>query len=167
MGKKMSDSANALLLLKLWQNKHNTTEIDFTAASIWADANNLYPKPPISRQKRCEDEMRRAVKRVEHLDKQGRSVRTYGALPLFDGTFSYIEMDRAKPKDAIKILDFDFKGLENHAKKHSMRLASYNDNGLFGAQLPPYDYDLNGVVQDATMSGEYDDSYDGDETDSI
>src|SRR5690242_4427222 len=119
MGVKMSDSANALLLLKLWQNKHNTTEIDFVAASTWADKNNLYPKPPISRQKRCEDEMRRAVKRAEHFDKQGRRVRTYGALPLFDGTFTYLEMDKARPKQAKEILDYDFSVLANHAKSHS------------------------------------------------
>jgi hypothetical protein len=165
MGVRLSDSQTALLLLKLWQNKHNTNEIDYVAASTWADQQNLYHKPPISRQKRCEDEMRRAVKRATHTDPQGRkNVRTYGSLPLFDddGNKTYIQIDMrtAEPSDAKQVLDDDYSGMKNDVRSHNIQRESYNDNNLFGATIEPYDYDFNGIVESMNMDGRYDDSFD-------
>ncbi len=162
MGKKMSDSQNALLLLKYWQNKNQTEEMDYAAASKWADDEGFYTKPPISRQERCEAEMRRAVKRATHTDPQGRkNVKTYGSLPLFDdlGNKSYIQIDMrtAKPEDAKSILDDDFSGMANDARSHHIQRESYNDNNLFGATLDQYDYNLNRFVENA--DAEYDDSF--------
>lgn len=165
MGVKVSDSQTALLLLKLWQNKHNTNEINYFAASSWADEQNLYQKPPISRQKRCEDEMRRAVKRATHTDPQGRkNVKTYGSLPLFDdeGNKTYIQIDMrtAEPEDVKQVLDDEFSGIKNDVRSHNNQRESYNDNNLFAATIAPYDYNLNGVIEEGNGDNGYDDSFD-------
>lgn len=162
----MSDSQNALLILKLWQNKHNTNEMNYAAAAEWAVENNYYPKPPISREQRCEEEMRRAVRRATHTDPQGRKgVKTYGSLPLFDiegnKTYRQIDMRTARPEDAKAVLDDEFLGMENDARSHDIQRASYNDNNHFGATIEPYDYNLNGIVGNTDV--EYDDSYDEDD----
>ncbi len=168
MGARISDSQNALLLLKYWQNKHNTNEMDYFAASTWADRQNLYKKPPISRQKRCEDEMRRAVTRARHVDPQGRkNVKTYGSLPLFDEagnkTYTQIDMRQADAAQAKAILDDEFRGMENDARSHDVQRQSYNDNNLFGASIERYDYNLNEIVDSADVDATYDDSYDEDD----
>jgi hypothetical protein len=167
MGKRMSDSQHALLTLKLWQNKFNTNEIDYDAATKWGIEQKHYNKPPISQQERFIAEMRRAVKRDTYTDPQGRTNKTYGSLPLFDelGNKSYkqIDMRIAEPNDAKAVLDDEFKGIENDVKSHSTRLSSYNDNNLFGATLGDYDYDLNYVAQSITANGAYDDSFDEDD----
>jgi len=168
MGKKMSDAQNVLLTLKMWQNKHNTNEMNYAAASKWAVENNYYPKPPISREERCEADMRRAVKRATHTDPQGRkNVKTYGSLPLFDeeGNKTYIQIDMrtAIPEDAKAILDDDLSGMGNDAKSHFTQWESYNDNNLFGATLEPYDYNLNRFIENADSG--YDDSYNEDDFD--
>lgn len=162
MGRRISDAQHALLTLKLWQNKHNTNEMDYASACKWGIENNFYNKPPISPQERFEAEMRRAVKRATHTDPQGRKhVRTYGSLPLFDdeGNKTYIQIDMrtAEPKDAKAVLDDDYIGIKNDVRSHDVQRLSYNDNNLFGAEIEQYDYNLNGIV--GTDEG-YDDSYD-------
>lgn len=166
MGVKVSDSQNALLLLKYWQNKHKTNEMDYFAASTWADEQNLYNKPPISRQKRCEDEMRRAVRRATHVDPQGRkNVKTYGSMPLFDEagnkTYTQIDIRTAEPQDVKAVLDDEFSGMGNDARSHYTQWESYNDNNLFGATLERYDYNLNSFIENADSG--YDDSYNEDD----
>jgi hypothetical protein len=165
MGKKMSDSQNALLLLKYWQNKNKTEEMNYAAASKWADDEGLYTKPPISRQERCEAEMRRAVRRATHINPQGTSVKTYGSLPLFDdlGNRSYIQIDMrtAKPEDAKAVLDDDFYGMANDVRSHYTQWESYNDNNLFSAFIEPYEYNFNNVV--SNTDAVYDDSFNEDD----
>jgi hypothetical protein len=151
------------MILKLWQNKFNTNEIDYFASTKWGIEQGHYKKPPISQQERFIAEMRQAVKRDTYTDPQGRSNKTYGSLPLFDelGNKSYkqIDMRIAEPKDAKAVLDDEFKGMENDVKSHSTRKASYDDNNLFGAKLDDYDYDFNSIAQSITNSA-YDDSFD-------
>jgi hypothetical protein len=166
MGAKVSASQNALLTLKLWQNKHHTEEMDYAAASKWAVANDLYPKPPITREERLEEEMRRAVKRATHTDPQGRTnIKTYWSVPLFDaeGNKSYKQVDgrQATPEDAVAALDDEFAGIRNDVRSHDNQRASYSDNNLFGATLERYDYNFNNVVENAGV--EYDDSYNEDD----
>lgn len=166
MGIKISDSQSALLLLKLWQNKHNSNEMDYAAASKWADETNLYKKPPISRQERCEAEMRRAVRRATHVDAQGRkNVKTYGSLPLFDkdGNKTYVQIDMrsSEPEKVKSVLDEEFGGMGNDARSHYTQWESYNDNNLFGATLEPYDYNLNTFIEIGDSG--YDDSYNEDD----
>lgn len=164
MGKRVTDTRHALLTLKLWQNKFNTNEIDYDAATKWGIEQELYHKPPISQQERFIAEMRRAVKRDTYIDPQGRTTKTYGSLPLFDelGNKSYkqIDMRIAKPDNAKAVLDDEYKGMENDVKSHATRKSSYNDNNLFGATLEDYDYNFNAVAQSITANVEYDDSYD-------
>lgn len=161
----------SILILKLWQSKFQTEENDVVAASIWGtqpEQDGLYPKSPITRQKRLEDEMRKALKRSRHTDPQGRTkVKTYGSLPLFDPetgkeSFTYIDMRRANESQGKKILDHEHAGIANDVKSHSISRQSFNDNNLFGAELPLYDYNFNAIAEDAALTGEYDDSFDRD-----
>ena len=136
------------------------------AASAWGVKNNLYPKDAISKEERCAEEMRRAVRRATHIDPQGRrNIKTYGALPLFDGdgnkSYMLIDMRRATLEDAKAVLDDDFAGVNNDVRSHDNQRSSYNDNNLFNAFIEPYDYNLNHVVGQTVA--EYDDSYNDDD----
>lgn len=154
-------------ILKLWQNKHHTNEMDFKAASIWAVSQGLYDKPPISKEQRCENDLRRAVKRATWINPQGNKVRIYGAVQLkYKGEllpFEFVDMRVAKPEIAKDVFDQDLDRIKNDVKRHSVEKQSYDDNNPYHATLPLYDYDLNPVADEARMTGEYDDSFDEDD----
>ena len=151
--------------LEQWKAETNAEVIDFEAFSIWAVKNNYYIRKPITPEKQCELELRRAVRQAHHINPQGVRVRTYRTFPYaYKGEqllFEYLNVRVAAPDLTQNAFDHDYKRMENDIRRHSIEKQSYDDNNLYGATLKPYDYDFNAVAEDARMSGEYDDSYDG------
>ncbi|MBX3282362.1 MAG: hypothetical protein KF756_07795 [Acidobacteria bacterium] len=154
----------ATQIIKLWQNKNNTAEVDYPAIIKWAIENNYYKAEPITPEQQLEADLRRAVKNAHWTNPKGKKVRTYG-IPriMFEGemlTLSPVDMRVAKPDIAKVVQDANFNGIKNDVKRHSIETESYNDNNPYDAKLPLYDYDLNAVAEEARLSGEYDDSFD-------
>lgn len=154
-------------ILQLWQKEFGTEVIDFKAAARWATENNLYQKEPISPEKQCETDMRRAVKRATYLNARNEKIRIYGAtrltyegeqLPLF-----YVDMRIAKPDVAKDVFDHNFQRIANDVRRHSIEKRSYDDFNPYEAMLPFYDYDFNAQAEAGRLTGQYDDSYDEDE----
>lgn len=151
-------------IIKLWQNKHNTEEVDYKAITKWAIENRYYEKEPITPEQQCEADLRRAVKSATWVNPKGKKVRIYG-IPrvVFEGellTLSPVDMRVAKPDIAKTVQDANFDGIGNDVKRHSIETESYNDNNLYGVALPLYDYNFNKLAEEAIASGEYDDSFD-------
>lgn len=168
-GRVIASNKQMLVLLEQWKEETGAVLIDFSAFSKWAVANNYYIRRPISVEKQCENEARRAIRQAHHTNPQGTRVRTYRTFPYaYEGeqlTLEYVDIREAAPDIAQLAFDYDYGRIENDVKRHSIEKQSYDDNNLFAAMLDSYDYNFNDVATDARMSGEYDDSYD-DDTDS-
>jgi hypothetical protein len=162
-------SRTSIKLIQLYQNLHNTNEIDYKAISDWAVEEGYYKKKPISAEEQCEADLRRAVKHASYTDPQGHKVRIFGIPRIeFEGemlTLSPVDMRVAKPEIAQNVFDSNYKGIANDVKRHSIEKQSYDDNNPYGAILPMFDYDFNQVAADAVMTGQYDDNFDEDEFD--
>lgn len=156
-----------LTLMERWMFETGSNRLNFEAFSVWAVKNKLYARRPISPEKQCENEARRAVRQAHHLNPQGIKVRTYRTFPYaHEGEqllLEYVDIRDAAPDIAQKAFDHDYTRIENDVKRHSIEKTSYDDNNMFGAILKPYSYDFNEVAEGARMTGEYDDSYDGEE----
>lgn len=151
-------------ILRLWQNKHHTEEINYPAITKWAIAMGYYHGEPITPEQQLEADLRQVVKRATWTNPQGKKVRIYG-IPrvVFEGevlTLSPVDMRVAKPEIAKTVQDANFEGIGNDVKRHSIETQSYDDNNPYGATLPLYDYDFNKLAEKAKMTGEYDDSFD-------
>ena len=163
--KRVNKSKKATEILKLYQNKYNTTEVPYEEIVKFAKDNNLIGDvAPITTEQQLEADLRRVVKRATWKNPQGKEVRIYG-IPriMFEDevlTLSPVDMRYAKPDIAEIVQNANFKGIENDVRRHSIETQSYNDNNFFGATLPFYDYNLNHIADEARMTGEYDDSYD-------
>ncbi len=157
-----------LTLMERWKDATGSRQLDFEAFSVWAVSNKLYDRRPISAEKQCENEARRAVRQAHHLNPQGVKVRTYRTFPLtYKGEqllMEYVDVREAAPDIAQKAFDYDYTRIENDVKRHSIEKLSYDDNNMFGAILESYSYDFNEVAEGARMTGEYDDSYDDENT---
>lgn len=165
----VSKIKSATDILRLWQNKHNTQEINYPAIIKWAIENGYYHAEPITPEQQLEADLRRAVKRATWTNPQGQKVRIYG-IPrvIFEDevlTLSPVDMRVAKPDIAKTVQDANFEGIGNDVKRHSIENQSYNDNNPYGATLERYDYNFNQLAEEARMTGEYDDSFDEEDFD--
>jgi len=163
--KKVSKSKRATEILKLYQNKFNTTEVPYEEIVKFAKDNNLLEEvEPITPERQLEADLHQVVKRATWKNPQGNKVRIYGIPRLvFENevlTLTPVDMRTTEPENAKMVQDANFVGIRNDVKRHSIETQSYNDNNYFDALLPFYDYNFNPVADEVRMSGEYDDSYD-------
>lgn len=151
-------------IIEYWQNKNHTHEVDYKALTKFVQDNQLLPVRAITEEEQIEALLRRAVKTLTWKNPKGHKVKVYGTPRLFiDGeliTLPPVDMRYAKPDIAKTVLDADYEGMANDVKKHAISHESYNDNNLFNATIPDYDYNFNDLAQEARESGTYDDSFD-------
>ena len=174
VGKEMAKSFKKDLdlgeILRLWQEEAEDTEvIDFKAATKFAIDNDLYNKPPITTEQQCEADLRRYVKRATYLNERREKIRIYGSVRIKDEaeqmTFQfYVDMRIAKPSVAKDVFDQNYARIRNDVRRHSIEKQSYDDFNPYAAQLPFYDYNFTQDAEDARLTGEYDDSYDDDDS---
>lgn len=154
----------AAKVIEYWQNKNHTHEVDYKAITEFAIDNELLPVRTITKEEQIEGLLRRAVKTLTWKNPKGHKVKIYGTPRwLIDGelvTLPPVDMRYAKPDIAKTVLDADYEGMANDVKKHAISHESYNDNNLFNATIPEYDYNFNHLAQEARESGVYDDSFD-------
>lgn len=165
-GRATASNNQMLSLMERWSYETGKSKFNFEEFSKWAVENKHYVRRPISAEKQCENEARRAVRQAHHVNPQGIRVRTYRTFPFAyedeQLILEYVDVRIAAPDIAEKAFDHDHKRIENDVKRHSIEKQSYDDNNLFGAVLKRFDYDFNAIAEDARQSGEYDDSYDDD-----
>lgn len=162
--KQASKLKTAGKVIQYWQNKNNTHDVDYKAITEFARENKLLPVRTITAEEQIEALLRRAVKAATWKNPKGHKVKIYGTPRwIIEGelvTLPPVDMRYAKPDIAKTVLDADYEGMGNDAKKHAISHESYNDNNLFKATLPDYDYNFNHLAQEARESGVYDDSFD-------
>lgn len=152
-------------IMEEWASAHGTDTIDVDQAAEWAVRTGRYQREPISAEKQCKQDMRRALQQDNYLDPQGNKVRTKHAVKNYKGqqTSLWVDVRIGKPAIVKEAFEQSWQGIANDVKRHSIEKQSYDLNNAYGATLPLFDYNFNQQAEDARMSGEYDDSYNDDD----
>ncbi len=158
-----------------WAEGAATDVIDVDRASDYAIENNLVNRVPMTLKQQVMRDMRRALRTATYVDPQGNKVRAKHALRKYVGqqlelpvefpNVVYIDSRTAKPDYMDEAFNQTLYGVENVVKRHAIEKQSYNLNNPYGATLRPSQYDFTQAAKDATMSGEYDDTYKDDDDD--
>ncbi len=146
--------------------EHGVDEVDLDAVSKWACETGRYQRGTISMEKQCKNEMANALRHTRHVDPQGREVRTKHAvnIKIKDEQMTlWIDIRTAKPNTMRMSFTQNRERIVKDVKRHSVDVDSYNDNNLYGVTIPPYDYNFNVDLEEAKMSGTYNDDDDEEE----
>jgi hypothetical protein len=154
-----------LEIVKEWMEAEGADVANLDKASEWACKTGRYQRQPISMQKQCKREMAIAMRHAKHIDPQNRKVRSKHPIEIeYEGeqlTF-WVDLRTAKPEQMELAFKKSWQAIGNDIKRHSIDHASYNDNNLYGAEIPLFDYNFNADAEEARLTGEYDDEGDGD-----
>jgi len=151
-----------------WADRAGAAAIDVEAAVDYALKSRQYQRQPPTQRELCMRDMRRALQQAKFTDAQGNVVRAKHALRIvgeqLDFPFVvYVDPRTAKPDQMYEVFKQGLEAIENDVKRHSIEKHSYDLNNIYNATLPLFDYDFNEVAEEAMATGEYDDSYEGDD----
>ena len=152
-------------IMKKWAQDNGTDMMDVPLASAWAVKSGLYTKAPISAEKQCAQDMRRALQRDTYTDPQGNEIHTMHAVKGYKGeqTTLFVDIRTAKPEIMEDVFNQNYERIANDVKRHAIEKQSYDFNNPYQTTLPLFDYNFNGHADEARISGEYDDSYNDEE----
>lgn len=161
MGRK---SRNQEILDFAFQYKAETgaEAIDLDALASWAITTGHYKRPPKSMHQRAKEDISRALRSARHQDPQGRTVRSMHPVPLgvvgeqqpID--FAWVDMRTAEPLQMRAALSYRRNMIYSDVRRHRDDTDSYNDNNLYNAQIPIFDYDFNKDLAEAALPSDYD-----------
>lgn len=147
-----------------WLVENNQDKVDADAASDWAVETGRYQRKPISEKEMCKQDMLKVLQKARHTDPQGRKVKTRYSLKFVGEQrvlkVIYLDVRTAKPSEMHESFTQHFDRLGNGVHRHATDVSSYNDNNIYGQQVPLFDYDMSKFVELQVESMEYDDEYD-------
>lgn len=148
-----------------WAKENGTDMIDVDQAAEWAVVTGRYHRDPISPEKQCKQDMRKALQQATYKDPQGNKVRTKQPVRGWkeQQTTLWVDVRIGKPDLVHEAFTQNWNGMVNDVKRHAIEKQSYDLNNPYGALLPGFDYNFNQQADEAKMSGEYDDSYNDEE----
>jgi hypothetical protein len=128
----------------------------------WAIRRGLWKRPPLTSEEILRKEIASFLKSEYIKDPQGREVRKNHALPMKVKTpegkrryWRYYDIYHAPEKHMLGSLQIRRRGMVADAIQLDLDWASYNDNNVFGAKLPPLDYNLTLDVQESKLPTTY------------
>ena len=148
-------------LLYLYEEYKELTaveEVNLDDVYEWAAARGLYVEPPSSPSARFKRDLSRALRSQHHVDPQQREVRTNLPVVKRSGPKAVVlwaDQRTAKPPHVHLYLQQSRNGILASCKRHKAINASYNDNNLFNAQIPLFDYDFNKDIEESEFPTEY------------
>lgn len=148
------------------QNGDDLINIDKTAD--WLIETDQYKRLPISAKQQCKQDLRKALQQANHIDPQGRKIRTNHAVKIpheGEQLTLWLDVRIAKPDKMQMAFKQSHDAIANDVKRHSIEKQSYDDNNPYSVTLSAFDYDFNADADAARLSGEYDDSFDEDDFD--
>lgn len=152
-----------------WADQEGASAIDAEAAADYALQQKLYDRKPPSQRELCIRDMRRALQQAKFTDAQGNLVRAKHALRIVGEQLElpiiiYVDPRTAKPDQMYEAFNQSLGAMKNDVKRHAIETRSYDLNNIYNATLPLFDYDFNGIAEEAKLTGAYDDSYEEQET---
>lgn len=126
-------------------------DIDPDEVTRWAINSKRIEREKANFFRQTRREIVKALKQEEVIDDQGRRIPRRAAIRIKgDKSQSrWFDFLKAKPKKAQTAIAQQRRSLVAHARKLRLKRDSYNDNNLFGAELPPLDLNLNKDLRDA------------------
>jgi hypothetical protein len=157
------------LLLEMYHKAHpdeNPAHTDPDAVSAWAIREGVYDHKPVSPGRALRRLITQHLRSEYSVDPQGRDVREH-----------HVVVTEIERPDGSVVQKSDYYRLRQAPLQHmqlSLQLRkrssqaivvqvetdrrSYNDNNVFGAQLPPMDYDFNKDIEELDQPTTYPDA---------
>jgi hypothetical protein len=146
---------------KEYMKLHGVTEFDPDEVAQWMVDTGLYEEAPRSMVRRCKHELVKYLRAQRVMDPQGRDVRgMLGARYKNEqGEFwsTWSPTYESKPEHARLALQQWKRGVRGEVLLHDRTTRSYNDNNVWGAQLPLFDYNMNKDIEEANLPEHYPD----------
>jgi len=147
-----------LHLYTQYKDETGAEEVNLDDVYEWASAQGMYVEPPSSPSARFKRDLSRALRSQHHLDPQHREVRTNLPVVKQSGPRAVVlwaDQRTAKPTHVHLYLQQSRKGIFASCKRHKVINESYNDNNLFNAQIPLFDYDFNKDLAESEFPTDY------------
>lgn len=110
----------------------------------------------------CKRELSRAIRNHYYTDPQGREVRLMH--PVREAQMSFwVDIRTARPQAMRLSLQNRRRGILCDCHQHDTDLRSFNDNNLYGEQLPLGDYNFNSDLEEMRRPTNYPDERPDDE----
>lgn len=146
---------------KDYMKLHEVTEFDPEEVARWMIDTGRYVEAPGSKVKRCKKELTKMLRAERLTDPQGRDVRAMlGARYKNEqGEFwsKWAPLYESRPEHARLSLQQWRRSFRGEVILHERTTQSYNDNNVWGAQLPLFDYNMNKDIDEAKMPEHYPD----------
>lgn len=140
---------------------HGVTEFDPDEVAQWMVDTERYDEVPGSKVKRCKKELVKHLRAQRVTDAQGRDVRAMlGARYKNEQGELWSKWSpiyEAKPPHARLALQQWRRSFRGEVVLHDRTTRSYNDNNVWGAQLPLFDYNMNKDCEEANLPEHYPD----------
>jgi len=150
---------------KEFMESHGATEFDPDEVAQWMVDSGRYEEAPRSMVKRCKQELIKYLRAQRLTDPQGRDVRAMlGARyknQQGDLWSKWAPLHESRPEHARVALQQWRRNFRGEAVLHDRTTRSYNDNNVWGAQLPLFDYDMNKDCEEASLPEHYPDERPG------
>jgi hypothetical protein len=149
-----------LHLYNQYKDETGVEEVNLDDVYEWAEARGLYVEPPTSPAARFKRDLSRALRTEHHVDPQNREVRTNLPVVMKSGPKAVVlwaDQRTAKPKHVHMHLQQSRNGILASCKRHRTTNESYNDNNIFGVQIPLFDYNFNKDIEELGFPTDYPD----------
>jgi hypothetical protein len=141
---------------------NRVTEVDLDTVAHWAVKNGYYQRPALTVVKQCKRELAQALRTERITDRQGREVRRMHPVRVRDleedkQLVIWADIEYAKPNHMRVSFSQRRQGILDHCRQHKTDVESYNDNNMFKARLPLFDYNFNPDLEEGDLPTEYPD----------
>ena len=150
-------------LIEQYKKTHpNESGVEPAKVSAWAVNRGLWQVPPVPPEERLRRDLSRHLRGEYTLDPQGRSVRLHHAVIFIEQTVDgpkkrsrWYQINESPPEHIKASFALRRRAALSDVKQLSLDLDSYNDNNLFGATLPPMDFDFNKDIEESRLPTTY------------
>ena len=140
--------------------EHGLEVVNLDDVAAWAIATRRYQRQPKTMKQTAKEEIARALRAERHVDPQGRTVRTMHPIPVkVEGEqgalWEWVDMRTAPPDRMRAAFSYRRQAIVSDVLRHKDDVDSFNDNNLFGVQIPLFDYDFNKDVAESGLPTDY------------
>jgi hypothetical protein len=155
-------------IARLYREEHGEEVMNLHPMYDWAVERGLYQHRELDIRKLFRREMGRALGREMTVDPQGRAVKANHAYRVTnqDGQYEWewAPIETIRPQHMHISLTLRRDSMSSTVIQHHTDWASYNENNVYGAELPLFDYDFNHDIEENQQPEEWPDEDEGGST---
>lgn len=156
MGSKIRSSREKKLqkIVHDYMHECDSDSVDLEKVAEWAIQTGRWKRQPPTLVKMCKRELARAIRNEYYDDPQGREVRVMHPVRGEQMVF-WVNIQTARPEHMRISLQNRRYAILYDCRQHRIDFRSYNDNNLYGAKLPPADYNFNLDLEELDKPTDY------------